>query len=163
MACVCPGGRRDQFTSRLPASPPPARRLPWAAPQRRPVLPSPSGPPFQTFSSSVYQPGLVPSPEPLAKFCLAPCPSPLLSLEQEPVGAPQTRGPLPPTSSLPLPSSSVFTPSSDKRVYAPRLRPSPRDGSLSRLSHMPSPGHTNWSQDLRTPAPGCSHGGAGGS
>lgn len=80
------------------------RLLLWAALRGQPALPSPSGPTFQTFSSSVYQPGLIPSPEPLAKFCLAPCPSLLLSLEQEPVGAPsadaascQARGPLPPS------------------------------------------------------------------
>lgn len=92
MACVCPGGQRDKFTPPTSCPPPfqPGLLL-WAAAEAatpgQPALPSPWGPAFQTFSSSVYQPGLIPSPDPLAKFCLAPCPCLLLSLEQEPVGA----------------------------------------------------------------------------
>lgn len=53
--------------------------------KQRPPTPGPSVPDFLLIG--VYQPGLIPSPESLAKFCLALCPSILLYLEQEPVEA----------------------------------------------------------------------------
>lgn len=70
----------------LPASCSPALAL--AAARGPPTPPSSSRPSVPDFPLiRVYQPGLIPSPESLAKCSLALCPSLLLSLEQEPVEA----------------------------------------------------------------------------
>ena len=134
---------------------PPLRQPPHPRAQASTAIPPrPSIPDFLLIR--VYQPGLITSPESLAKFCLAPCPlfsSPYSRSQLRPVCRHSHRpGPwtLPTSGSNASPLSlrsscaSVLTPSSGSRVYALGQRLGPKDSeplpSLS-LIYVISPPH----------------------
>lgn len=138
-------GRRTRGrTSPLPALA--ASQGSFGSDALRPTPPSHSGPSVPDFLLiRVYQPGLIPSPESLAKFYLALCPlfsSPYSRSQLGPICRHSHRpgpGTLPTygskASPLLLRSSFVLMPSSDKSVYYLSQRLRPKDSKPLHAKH----------------------------